>query len=459
MLALAWRGILRDLDRSLLAVASVAIAAAILAGALALPDGFPPSAQIGARAIVGGDVLAMAQPLPGPAASGNWAWVPAQHTYRTDLPLFFPGTLGSLEPAGAPSALTSQQLRRLAALPGVTAVYPDYAMPALGPGGRQVVLRGRDSTLDARLGVQHLIQSGRPLAAGDGMDAVVDAAAGPPPASLTLQVPTLRGSVWDYGSLRTLHLRVVGGYRAPADQPAQVETAQGTEVVGPTGPESTTAYWPSPDVWIPLSTWLAIWARATHGAPFAPAQAGLIVANTLRAATVAKAASAIVPAAIEVPDLVAVAGDSFVQLGGSPVVTSTRAPGVPLALGGLVAALAIVAAAMVMAGTMLTLVAGRRHEIGVLKALGASPATIAGMVAGEAGGLALLGGALGFAATRLVVTVILLAAHAPAGEIVLGGLREAGIVLGACLVAALLCASLPAAEAARLPTMAVLRES
>jgi hypothetical protein len=456
MLALLWRGILRDLERSLLAVGSLAVAAAILTGALAIPDGFPPGREQGARALVGGDVLVLAQPLPGPGATGTWIWAPAERSYSTDLPLFFPDSPGGLVPVAAGKALDLSALR---SIPGVVAVYPDYALPALGPGGQRLVLRGRDPVLDARLGVRRFIPTGRPLAAGDGMAAVVDAAGGPPPATLTLQVPTLRGSVWDYGDPLTLTFRVVGGYAVPADEPAAVQTPDGREVVGPSGPETATAYWPSSDVWIPLPTWRAIWARVAGGARFTPAEVGLIVADTLHAAAVAARAAATAPSAVEVPELVALAGDTFALRGRQPVVTATRPPAMPLRLGGLAAALAVVAAALVLAGSLLALVAGRRREIGVLRALGASPALVAGMVLSEAAGFALLGGALGFGAVRLAVTLVLLAARASAGEIVGGGLREAAVVLGGCLVAAVLCALPPAAEAARTPTMAVLRES
>jgi hypothetical protein len=274
-----------------------------------------------------------------------------------------------------------------------------------------------------------------------------------------VRVPRLRGSVWDYGDPLTLTFRVVGGYAATADQPAALETADGTEMVGSSGAMTTTAYWPSPDVWIPLTAWQGIWAKVAPGATVAPDQAGLIVASTLHAATVAARAATVAPMAVQVPQLIAIAGDTFTVQGQRPLVTATRAPGIPLSLGGLTAALAIVAAALILAGSLLTLVAGRRREIAILKALGASPLAVAGMVVGEAAGLALLGGALGFTAVRLVVTLVLLAAHASAAEIVLGGLGEAGIVLGACLAAAVLCSLVPAVEASTLPTMGVLRES
>ena len=454
MLALAWRGVLRDLDRTILAILGMAIAAAILAGAIAIPDGFPPAAQQGARLLVGGDVLVTTQSLPGPGAAGTWAWTPVQHTYSTDLPMFFPGTAGVLSPGPA-----TLNLPALARLPGIAAVYPDYALPALDAAGHQVVLRGRDPGLDARLGVQRFIRTGRALTASDGLAAVVDVAGGPAPASVTLRVPTLRGTVWDYGDLHPFTFPVVGGYAVAADEPAQVETPDGQEVIGPSGPMTSTAYWPSPDVWVPLTTWRSIWAKVASGATFAPAQVALLATSTLHAATVAREAALVAPMAIQVPQLVAVAGDTFAVQGQTPVVTSGRAAGMPLPLGGLTAAFAVAAAALIMAGTLLTVVAGRRREIGILKALGASPASLAGMVAGEAAGLALLGGALGFGFVRLVVTLILLAAHASAAEIVGGGLRDAGIVLGGCVAAALICALLPALEAARVSVAEVLRES
>lgn len=458
MLRLAWRGVVRNWDRTALGVLGMALAAAILSGALALQRGFPSGADEGARALIGGDVIVLAgKPLLSQAdlSNGSWVWRPATDSYRSDLPLLFPGNPGGIEPSGAPSTLSAADLRYLAHLPGVVAVRPDLAMPALTANGREVVLRGRVDT--------RFIRYGRALRAGDRDVAVVDAVTGPPPPSLTVRIPRLAGDgpVWDYGHLITAHLKVVGGYALPADQSAQQVGPDGQPVLGVNGIVQVPAYWPSPDVWIPATTWRRLWHEVAPATAFQPSEAALVLKNTLAANSVVAAAARGLPAAtvLTVPELAAVAGDRFTAGPGERMtITAGRSAGRPLALSGLAAVLGVVVAGLGMAGNLLLLVASRRREIGVLKALGAGPLAVAGMVAAEAAGFAVIGGVLGFAAVRLVVTAILLASHAGAGRIVLGGLREGALVVGISLAAAVVCGGLPALEAAMVPAAEVLRE-
>lgn len=67
---------------------------------------------------------------------------------------------------------------------------------------------------------------------------------------------------------------------------------------------------------------------------------------------------------------------------------------------------ALCAAALAVSAAMATAIMERRHEVGLMKAMGAGNASVAALFMTEAGVLALLGGAAGFAIGAILATVI-----------------------------------------------------
>jgi putative ABC transport system permease protein len=114
-------------------------------------------------------------------------------------------------------------------------------------------------------------------------------------------------------------------------------------------------------------------------------------------------------------------------------------------------------AALLLASNMLFLVAQRRREIGVLKAIGASAWDIGAMILTEALVLNLAGTMMGFALIRLLATWTLISNHIPLAEIARTTLSDLAVVVGAGASAAALFALVPAWQMARLTSLEVLR--
>jgi len=125
--------------------------------------------------------------------------------------------------------------------------------------------------------------------------------------------------------------------------------------------------------------------------------------------------------------------------------------------GSLIAALLYLNAGMLMASQMLSSVAARKKEIGILKALGARQHEVVGMILLEAVTLALIGATLGFSLVRLAALHRSLSNGTSLLVILSTTFREMIIVLSGTCGMALLFGVLPAWQVARLTVMEVFR--
>ncbi|MBX6351684.1 MAG: ABC transporter permease, partial [Clostridia bacterium] len=291
---------------------------------------------------------------------------------------------------------------------------------------------------------------------------------------------------------RTAQLAVRARYELPLGERLAC-TAPGCPPPGRLGPTYVQPTRPTRDVFVPWSEWLALWRQAAG--PEVPAArewavrlgdpgrardfAALVRATGFgTAATVHDLwASATARATFVTPDE---ARDLAAQ--GEPVGRVTAQgeggagqPGAPTgglgpsagAGGGLppvvwhavgpahlalpspwLGWLSILLASLILGGQMVALVGRRRKELGVLLALGASPAAVVGLVAAEALAYAVLGSLVGFLAMTLLTLPSTAYGASAAGWLARAALRFGEVLLaaaGLALVAAIAPAGLAAA--------------
>jgi putative ABC transport system permease protein len=115
---------------------------------------------------------------------------------------------------------------------------------------------------------------------------------------------------------------------------------------------------------------------------------------------------------------------------------------------------------LVSANTMAMSVRERVREIGVLKTLGFTPATILGMILGEAVAISLLGGTIGYLLSTVITAGV---AHSPAGGFLPAMPPFQPIVAAVCILTAgvigLLSSLIPALGASRTPIVDALRST
>lgn len=125
--------------------------------------------------------------------------------------------------------------------------------------------------------------------------------------------------------------------------------------------------------------------------------------------------------------------------------------------GAITAGLLFLNAGMLLASQMLTAIAGRRNEIGILKAIGARNRDVVGMILLEAVIIAAIGATIGFGLVRAAGIHLSLTNGIPLVEIIVTTLRELSLVLGLTLAASLVFGVLPAWKVAKLTVMEVFR--
>lgn len=498
----------RNLGRSLVAVLSMAFAALILSSSLSLSTGHPAGSYRNIRMVMGGEIsvfgprFALSQAdLEGRGKSPALSHQFINRDVRSDLAYLEPEIYseGYLSPAGAISDSTvpsSPRLdmdsltRRLKDIPGVAAVHPVEIYPSLmeadvkiRTGGTvrntfSTPLRGRDIASDLQdPGYEGFVVAGRGLEPADdgALVALADAHradAGypdiPPGSKVTLKIPKVRrgvdgGAVFDYTDYTTFEFTVVGQYALPTRTVAWL-------AAGPGGSEemkSEDLFWTTPYLMVPQATLRKIFAQlGGEGMAFPVYQAGISVPDTTRlnvtlravraalpehttvgtAALLSKAQSGALPEPVKEAPMGVVGDPSYQRVGGEPV-----------DLGRLIPILVYLIAALLVAANMLVIIARRRREIGILKALGARGWDVAAMVLTEVMALSSTGALVGFAIVRFAATWTMISNKVPISRIGLATLSDLGQVLGLTVGAAIIFGLAPAVAFARLPAMEVLR--
>lgn len=487
----------RNLSRSVLAIAGMAVASLVVTSLLSLAPSKHQGAQLAERFLFGGDIVITglqvisgahdldprttepgAWRLERPARDGAGLWgelVPWLWTYGSLAPREGTRAQGHSVPwlqAGETAAL----VQRLAANPAVLSARPITLWPVLevpSTGGPQAALRsggfllGRDPVADrGNWGpfLSSLVSEGRYLEQGDGLVGLVDSHRGLrglgysyPGGVLRLAVPAARADadgapVFDYTTARAIDLPVVG----------LLSTVIGTEVVGG---QPVEVNWGTGAVLVPQDA-LDLLAREL-GLPAAPANAIAVRARSLigldklvgelrrelpgvRVASLQELLASV--------SLSGAPGPLQAEMSGHILALSLRPRALPLDLNLIFAFIAFTIAALIVAGNLLVLLAQRKREIGILRALGARAGDVAIMVLTEMILLSLMGCVLGYWPIRLLSTFTLVSNRLSLARILTLTLGDFGLVTCLGLGFAVAFGLLPAAAAIRVTCTEALRD-
>jgi len=494
----------RNLSRSALAVAGSAVAAMIMTSILGLSSGYPPAASLTARTFMGADIVVYAtrhlvRPAdlrlgPGGATAEETAWqmMSLSPDLVCDLCSLHPElyTSGFLCPDGVDvRPIDVAWLREtLEDNPRVDYVNPAFFLPVrvtyevLDEQGRvetvqltRMVLRSRDFAGQAERGgwpFERLDATGTPGRGGEHdrvalLDSQLERLGYDPPSPGTrvlIHVPAVTvepGGRWryDFTAETAFEFAISGSYQAQTNWIGWFDE-QGTL-------NTEELYWVTPQVQIPAGTFEDLFAAVSGGAaPRHALQVGLGIAPFSEVEEIA------VELGQALPDFTVVSVPRQMDMAhsrGLPEAASRRVPldalgsptgeqiGLPVNLGNAFIVLSCMIGALLLASNMLFLVAQRRREIGVLKALGARGADIGAMILSEGLTLSVLGSTAGFALIRLFATWTLVSNRIPMGQIAAATVRHFGLVVGAAALAAVLFGLIPAWQMARLTSMEVLR--
>jgi hypothetical protein len=455
---MALRNARRNLSRSLLALVSMAVAAAMLTGTMSMDQGYPRGAFWEHRRLAGADVVIYAEraALPGRAGDEELQWELGLDEHQSDLVQHFP-ILAHRGYLASPTVRTFDLQRLPGGLEhaGVAGVEPFLAMPGFVhvPGSPEVlpvVLRGRHVEIDASVWqVTGLTpEDDGALVCLVNRDVPADWPDFSQHPVLVVEIPRVvahgpAGTVYDYTRRYRFTLEIRGVYAFPASVTDAVargrEAAEAAEAPG---------YLASRQIFVPAGTLERMFVAAGGRGGFRYVhQLGVRVDDMVRAREVATHLQERVPWArvFTLPQLVRA---SWGQAGQMPVSRDVTQ---------LFIYLAFALAGMLVTTNMLILVTQRRKEIGVLKAIGASGGEIVLMVLGETLVLAVLGSLLGFSLVRLFYLVVYLASGVSLARVGLDTLRAALYVVGLASLTALLAGLVPSVIAARSTAREVLR--
>jgi len=483
----------------MLAVIGAALAAMIMTSIIALSGGYPALGYAEARAFLGADILVFATPhlvAPGALAqvAGSdqpWSLVALSRDQYCDLhdlhpELYGQGFLAQGGVAARPIDLVKLRARLAGSrfVDDVSAAYflpvrIQFSVPTEGGGSREVVLnemilRGRDFGFrsgDGHWSFERLMVDGFvPAGCGDAC-ALLDARLvnlGYPnlPAlgdQIRLFVPALSlddtGRVHlDYSRESEFQLTLAGRYEVQTNL-----VAWPTEL----GTMLEELYWTTPQIQVPAEFFSQVFSQASGGRHLLPPamQVGVTVSPFSEVENIAAELRTLLPeyTVISVPAQLnlahgrglpeAVFQAPLEYLG----VPTTQQVGMHVDLSQVFIVLVCLIAALLLAANMLFLVAQRRREIGVLKAIGARSGDIGLMILTEALTLNLLGTLAGFALIRIFATWTLLSNRIPLAEIGRATLTDLGLVVTAAASAAAVFGLIPAWQMARLTSMEVLR--
>lgn len=507
ILRLALKNVQKNANRSLLAILGMAIAAAIMTGSISMRTGYNNLAFIDYRAFMQADVVVYPKQMHVDSgavrqrATEEWVSTDYQPTFGSDLLTLEPRLVeqGFLAPPGGEPDIDLAALRKaLAGQPNVAGIDPLFVVPAMlsvqvegekAPRFYRVPVRGQDIQAAERWGGGPPIQNGRGLTARDESTAhtwsgaasawvssrvaLVDARGPALPGMyvgsvLKLYFPAVLGEeagrpVYDWSDLREFTFNVVGRYAIPTGL-AQLYTEDGQPVVTERGPVVIPSFWDVPDIIVPSQT-LATVYRALGGSEQTRAdQVGIAVDSMYLAKQTAAEIQKLFPdyGVYTVPNLVRLAGENVraIQTADGSIRYEHGRGGqmvLPADLSRTFMLLSFAIAGLLVATNMFILVAQRRQEIGILRAIGASSREVFALILAEVAGLSVVGALAGFVVIRLGVTVLLFFSKVSLTEAGLSTLSAGAQVVGLSVLVAILFGLLPAWEAARSTTAEVLR--
>jgi len=492
---MALRNVARNWNRTGMIIVSMALASAMVTFTWTLSGGYGPGTDLPWRQLVGADIVIYPNRFVfgGPAEGDvSWEWRRLCPDQPSDVTLFHPSLAeGYLSPADAPAPVfdlagPALPLDRLQEVEGVAAVVPARLLQAYlvseddkGTVTRTpVLLRGRDLTADTEaFGIPACVVEGRYFRPSQQDDwvALVNGPGlkGPAPRvgeRLELEVPVIRGftadglPVVDHGRLRPYYFLKYGVVKlslGSVNLRNELPPGQALDV----RPGGAAPTWPvfidTPEVWVPSGTFDRIYREvAGQSLRYAP-ELLVRVQDMSSAKVVASRLGALLPgrAVLTVPQEVGLSGiryqASLTNLAPFTVRVSRvyyERTSLALDVRAELNAAAFVVAGFLIAANMYILVAQRRREIGVLKAIGAGAGDILVLFLTEALGYALVGSLLGFGAVRALTLLSLFSSPASLVEGSSLTFEALGVVTGLTTVTALAFGFLPAWSAAVTPS-------
>lgn len=481
----AWR----NLERSILALLSMALAAGFMANAISLSRGYAQMNRVGYRSLIGGDISAYSLDLSAAVGQDDavWQFQTLLDVGDTDLAVMMPELLQSgFISSSARTPFDERLIEAIAAQPSVRAVYPRYQLPALANskvGAWFAPLRGRDLVVDA-LAVKPLseyISSGRwfvPEDEGKPVAVIMDQQRLPAGQRqlgvgdlLQLTVPKViqrdGRSYYDYTEPLLTELRIIGVLSIPTRE-VSYDLVRPDEGLILYEDYRTQIVMQSGEIHLPLATWWSIW-QTVGGAEYQPQQLGLMVDDLSYLEDIVISLRQIFPErsfysvsqlidrieggfALENPEKLAI---DPLMLDALPPIIVEEQTVLALDLRMPMMVLIFINAALIVAANLLIMVSERKVEIGILKAVGSTRFDVVQMVLSEALLISILGALAGFGFMRLPAVFNQLTNGVAMSVLARGVLL--GLVLGAACIAAVVFGMLPALMMANLSVREVLQ--
>ncbi len=465
--------VIRQLGRSTLALISLVLAAVALTTSLTVQQGYPAQAYSNYRHWMSGEIVVYPlRFLSTPSDLGDLQLYRLPENEFSTLALFYPhlskeGFLATDAPKLEP--FPSEQIEYLREHPEVIEINPVYRMPGWIGGtpsiNNGVALRAllpndplseyiaegdsQPDTLDGELAVWLNLKSAR-----DNNTSL--------PQTLDITVPRILlaadGSLQLDPSRSVKHtVRVAGGYALPTRNIAWRDEAGNDRF--------EQAYLDIDEVWLTEATWRQLWQAAADSVEPTALSYGLRVKDlsTLEALVGELQVGAPNWTLVSAPNLKKVADrqaalDHFEQ---APEQLWRRdgslQTGIPMDMSKILAILIYANAGLLMAARMLTGMAERRKEIGVLKALGARRLDIMQMALSESVMLSIIGSSIGFLLVYLAALHQQISNQQAWSEILAQLISNYGLVMGVTLIVGLIFGLIPAWKMSRLTVMEVLR--
>ena len=479
----------RNTSRSLIAILSMAIAAAVLSYSISLGRGYASGVHGGLRAFVGGEISVYTTlfDVGGYDATHPVRYQKLKESPFTDLEVFHPelfqeGYL-ALQNHDASTGFDKRFISDLSSWATISDIVPKFQFPAIrlkdmsgfwpagGMAAKEVKVVGRSFALDNKQHrhLEEFISKGRWFELSDESQPVCILFEHQQKLPNYPDVPSIGNTI----KLLVPEIRNSNGsYVFDYDQPLEVEL----EVIGLLSISSRTIdwqggseslYWTFNDVLLPMSTWEQLWQLA-GGGEYESQQLSMIVEDpafvndTLDAvrqsypqysfySVVDQADRIIRTMEWETTPLRAPRDSYIVQEAGrgGDIQDDLRLP-IVIAL--------VSTASLVIAANLLIMVAERKKEIAVLKAVGARRLQIVVMVASEAVCISYLGGMLGFVFMQIPMLLNQIVASVSLIGIVSGMISNLFSVLGVSVVMTLVFSLIPARQMTKLTVMEVLRD-
>jgi|GEM_PF-1036106 len=499
----AWR----NLSRSLLAVVSMAVAAAFFTYVISLGKGYVNQAGQPLRNMLGGEIVVYAEKISAqaPKEDDRWLYHEGETDSFTDMPFLFPDLAkkGYLHVEQTTSGFTSEDLNSLSENQGVDGFSIFYRLPAeiiqeidpetsetpipdhlLIPNedgtfrGPEITYRsgiqGRDWTTNLEYSLEPYLSAGRWFEETDENHWVGIVSANQmlpslasiphPGEKLTLEVPsfTLKGGEWiaDYTQPHRFEIDIIGNLNIVSRTVDYIKGIDGWVT------EPVYAYFN--EVYLPLSIWNEIWSQVAKGVPYTPSEVLMRVEDLTYLQDVVLDLQHAFPqfSFVDIPhhlervhsqlslEPVIPSGarraledriDPFHQ---SVITADLRKP---------ITILVLLNAGLLVAANILILVSERKKEIAVLKAMGGRENELIRMILAEAILVSGVGASMGFFFIR--IQAVLNQLTNPLGFVAILGLffRDFFFVLGITLLSAMVFGWIPAKKYASLPVMEVLR--